>query len=392
METATSPGAGPDAAPTLDPNLTDPAAIRAALTASVTGQPLPDGAIVTPPQAEPAQPPAPAAPAPEPPPAQPPAGSTPPVEPTKPEDDEGRILPNRIPTRNLDTEGQRALALQHSLNNGKKPGEPGFVALAEAMRQVQAADNPPAASPAAAPQPTRLDALTTSVQGHEQKLTELQDQRAELAKEGTLYGGDIDAIQKQIDATVLALSEAKADLKLESRQVEHSEAERQRQAHEQAIQARESAKTKALDQYPSAGDQNAPLYSEILKMVSELNKPTHPDHGLLGTTNAALTITEKAAIAVAQRLSAEKGTSFAQEFEALQAPKAPAGSTPPGQAPAQPPVPPKVLPGMGRQQQVVQAPEKTPAQILADVGTDPLAARAALAARRGQSDIAVLRL
>jgi len=284
------------------------------------------------------------------------------------------------------------LALQHSLNGGKKPGDAGYVPLSEALRQVQVADQPPATTPAAAPQPTRLDALTTTVQSHEQKLTELRARRAELAREGALYGEDLDSLQNQIDDTVLALAEARAEVKVESRTVEQTEKERERQVYEQAIQARTAVKEKALQQYPSAGVKDSPLYSEIKRMAAEMNNPAHPDHGILGTTNAAITVTEKAAIAVAQRLSAEKGTSFAQEFEALQAPKAQAGSTPPAQAPAQPQIPPKVLPGMGRQQPAVQVPEKTPTQILAEVGTDPAAIRAALAARRGQAEMPVLRL
>lgn len=270
------------------------------------------------------------------------------------------------------------MALQHTLNNGKKPGDAGFVTLAQALQQVQAADNPaPSSEAPVAPQPTQLETLTATVQSAETKLAELRQRRSEMAAEGTLYGDELDSINRQIEDEIQSLAEHKADLKHIQRETEQTEAQRQQAEHQRAVKDRSDAKAEALKQYPTAGDESLPLGREVKALVQELNQPGNPDASILTAKNAATIVCERAAVRLAQRTAAEKGTTFAEEFGKLiattqAAPAAPA-------APATP-EPQRVLPGVGRQQPQAAVPQKTAAQILAEVGTDPVKIREAQAA------------
>lgn len=387
---ATEPsGQAPDAArPTqLSPDMTDPVAIQAAMAAIRAGKEVsvsPEGVPIVA-EAMPAAPlEAPASPAPTEPvtPAEPPAGSTPPVEPGTPgEPLDGRILPSRISTQQFEPEAQRAMALQHSLNNGKKHGEPGFVSLSEALKQVQAADNPaPANEPVPDAQPTQLETLGTKLQSTEQKLAELRAQRAERSKEGELYGEDLNALNEQIENTIQELAEVKAEKKLAERDEHQTQAQREQAEYNRKIAKREEAKGRALELYPTAGDETKPLGQEVKRYVAELKKPGHPDASILTAENAAIVVAERAAMTVAQRMVREQpGVRLADALESLMAPPpaAPAGQ------PAAAPV--KVLPGMGRQMPTPVLPPKTAADVLADVGTDPVKIAAALAATRNRA-------
>lgn len=354
----------------------DPAAIDAMLAQMVAARSNPATPAPTPETPEPAAPAGvtPAEPAPTEPvaPEEPPAGSTPPVEPGAPgEPLDVDAFPGRISTKQFDPEAKRAMALQRSLNNGKQPGEPGFVSLAQALAQVQAADNPaPASEPAGVPQPTQLETLTQTLQSTETKLAELRQQRAERAKEGELYGEELDALNNQIEDAIQELAEVKAEKKLAEREESQTQAQREHAEWTKQVQKREEAKGRALELYPSAADEKTPLGQEVKRYVAELKKPGHADASILTAENAAIVVAERAAMTVAQRMVREQpGLRLADALESLMAKPEPAA---PGQPAAAAPVARKVLPGVGGQQPPATGPVKTTAELLNEAGTDPV--------------------
>ncbi len=365
-----------DAGAQLPANLTDPAALQAML---YKGAPVELSGGNTPPVVtkEPTPPPAePAAPQvtqTEPPTSgNPPAGIQPPPG-TQEEPLEGRILPNRISTAQFEPEAQRAMSMQYALNNGRKHGDPGFVTLADALQRVRTADNPPAPTPAAPepPQPSQFEVLTTSLADAETRLAELLANKNELLQGGRLSDEDTAALDRQILEAQRDASRLETRMEFAKRDEEAMQAQRAASEREATIKARSSVMDRVIQQYPTANDNDSPLGKEVTTLVAELKQPGNKDRSILSAENAAEIITERAATRLARKMASEQGIKFADALDSLMAP---ADQTPPESQQT----PPRILPGVGKQAPTVTLARKTGAEVLADVGTDPAKARAAL--------------
>lgn len=312
---------------------------------------------------------------------QPPAGgATPPpvtaapVTTTTDEEGEGRILPRKINTTHFDNEGQRAIALQHTLNkNGEvKPGDAGYVTLRDAMGQLETHD---ARKPAAAAAtPTNLEALQTKATKLNEDLATLRQQRAEMAGDEKFLTSDYDALSTKIEDTMRDIS--KAERELENEQA--TEAGRTAATQNATLQAAKTAREKALDaataKYPGLRDPATPIGARAAKLYEALKVPTHPDFDLLKSTNAAAHLGRMAVEELATEMSADGKMTYAEAYASLLA-KPAAAAVPGTQPPASPLNPPKVLPASGGATSVPpvgqQTQQMTEAEMLAKSMEDP---------------------
>lgn len=284
-------------------------------------------------------------------------------ETTPVETDEGKILPNRIPTNQFDDQTRRALILMHALNEGKKPGDQGYVLLKDCIGRIETADAPPA--PVAAPVAAQLDKVTkvtNQVAEYETQLDDVATQIKEFQANPELYGEELAEARREQDKLEIRLESAKERLGELQEAVEEAEKSRVVDAKAKAILAAEG-------RYPYLADRAGDLRTIANKMMRELQSPDHPEHAILSLPSAPTIVADRVAHSLAQARAATKGTTFAQELANLMA--KPGTAAPAAPAPVAAPVaePRKILPGTGSGGTEVVQP-KTAMQKVAEVGED----------------------
>lgn len=331
-----------------------------AIPVTVTVAPAPEPAAV--PQGVTPAAPAPQAPA---------ATETDPAAPTA----DDRILPNRIPTKNLETRLQAAIKLQHDLNAGKNPGDEGYVPFDECYASVKGIGAQPQPAAPAAPQPSEVESVKVRLDEARTKLTDLEEQRREM----TGYGSDTSELDAEIAATREALDDARMDFKLAQRQDEASRANQAAAEAERQAAARADAKAKVVAEFPSVAQAGTPLANAVAEVIAEYRQPSHPDNALLFATNAARHVLREALSRVAEK----EGTTYSQAWDKYRAaPSAPAAVVP-ATVPATTEQQRRVMPASGAFSTTPPAAAMTEAELLADVGSDPDKAGAALGYGQG---------
>lgn len=252
-----------------------------------------------------------------------------------------KILPGKIQTKYIDDDGQRALALQHSLNkNGEvKKGDPGFVTLKVAFEQLEGHDIAVASKGAKAPEPSIVEAVQSKVTSAKEKLVTLRAERSAMAQDERFHDHDLD--EKTVE-----IEDAIREVTLEEMRLERAtevEAGRTAATRQQVDDADKAARAKALDtatkEFPGLRDTNTPIGAEAARLYQELAKPGHPDHALLHATNAAGFLAERAARNIAGKMVADgQAKTYAEAYASLTAPVAAPAAVPDN------PIPPKVLP------------------------------------------------
>lgn len=340
----------------LDPNLPDPTvsrAIAAKLAKGGTVSPA-IASLATPAPAAPAAVTAPPAAVTE-----PPAATDPPAK-TEPD---ARLIARDIPTDQFDDQTQRAMILMRALNEGKKPGTPGYVPLKDCIARIETADTPPAPPPSAASVAVVADKLTkvtTQVVELETKLGEIDARIEEYKANPELYSEELAAANEE-------RTEARFDLKLaQARQQDLQEAS-QAAAAEQNRGQRHAAIVAAEARYPTLADKKGDLRAIANQITAELKADNHPEHGLLALSSAATIIADRAAQRLATARAQQNGTEFAHELAKLLG--RPAAATAPPPAPVVQQEPRKVLPSPGSGGTTPVQP-KTPDQKVAEVGDD----------------------
>lgn len=263
-----------------------------------------------------------------------------------------RILPARIGTGQFSPTTQRAMALMHSLNNGKPEGE-GAYTLSKCLAMVEDADAAEASSstPAASAEPSPADILRNEVAELEAQITEAGDNEA-------LFGPDVArrVIELGKKQAALAKLEAKSEVQQSTK-------------HEANVSKRESVKQAVLSEFKGADDTSTILGSRVATLIEEMRNPAHPDHQRLNQEDAPRFVVETAAKQVAAKLT-ELGITAEQAMATLRV-SAPAAT------PAQPAQP---LPVAGNKQVTVATGSSgiggptsppTEAQVLAAAVEDP---------------------
>lgn len=294
-------------------------------------------------------------------------GAKPPEEPvSKPGDEPGNIVPRKIPTANIDDEGQRALALQHSLNqNGAvKKGDPGYVTLKAAITQLEDHDVAVGSKGAKPAEPGPMEQIKTRLTTAQETLSTLRAERSAMAQDERFHDADLDAKQTAIEDAMQAV--ALETVRLES--ATEAEAGRTAAKRQQVEVAEKSAREKALDtatkQFPGLRDPKTPIGAEAARLYTEMKDPNHPDHALLHAVNASGFLAKQAAQNLAEKMVAEgKSKSYAEAYATLvAAPAVEAVAAAPDN-----PIPPKVLAASGGKNTAATGGQQAPlteAQIL----------------------------
>lgn len=343
------------------PVVTPPPAQRAQPGGENPLRPVP----VTAPEAPTAVEPAPAAPEAAPAPEPAPATLTPEAE---------RLLPNRIHTDQFEPEAQAAMAMQKSLNQGKRPGEPGFITLDTCLAKVKETIAPPTVSPPAPTGPTPIELAQTRVSDAKATLDALKAKHAELAE----FGNDLGDLPAQIEAATEAVVDAKLDAKLAVRDAADAQVAQRASAIQSDHAARLAVEAKVAGQWKGVTDHQSPLGAKVQILAKAMESPNHPDNAVLQSTNAAAIVTERAAILLAQEMEATTGTPFAQALASLRLTPAPAAAiVQPGTEER------RILPAGGNQGTSVPPPAPSEAEVMADIGFDPDKIEEAATAMRG---------
>lgn len=238
---------------------------------------------------------------------------TPPAEVPKPAD----TAPAPSATQGLPGEVQRAIDLQRSLNGDRKPTDPGYVSLTDAIGKIAEADKP-------APVEPPVDHVAVSaaeLSRVEGELAELRQQRADLAKDATFYGEAHQELDDKITDKLRELSKAENAHERTKERVEAA----QQAAEARALNAEKSARAASIDKagkaFPAATDKASPLGKRVTSLIAQMQQPDHPEHSVLYSPNAAEIVTERAAIQEATAIADASGgkISFAQAFDGLRA-------------------------------------------------------------------------
>lgn len=314
---------------------------------------------------EPVPPEAPEAPK-EPEPPKEPEAPEPPKEPVPPEP-EGKILPNRITTKQFNDVEQEAIALGKAL---KDAGEE-VPSLKERIEIIERRHSE-AAKPAPAPEPAKP-------RESERLGTELAEIDAQLEK----FGTEEQVMSPDVVKLIQKRSDIAAELAL-ARSADKAEAGK--------VQSKsESTRTEALqesyDTYPSLADKTSPLARMVAERVSELTDPTHPDHGTLFTAEAPLTIVNRQATNLARKIATEKSIPFAEALASLLRPPAPKTVAQPAKEDTtkEQIVTRKVQPASGAATTAEPAPAPTPEERLGDPNSyDPKSGDQFMAEKSGR--------
>lgn len=310
------------------------------------------------PEPQPAPAPAPAAPV-----AAPVAEPAPVEPPATPEPGE-KLLPNRIHTAQFEPEAQAAMAMQASLNQGLRPGEPGFVGLAECLASVRGVTSPPPppVTPPAPSGPSPIELAQTRISDAEATLEALEAKQAEL----TEYGSDLGEIKGQIKAAQKAVTQATVAASLAERDAADAQVAQRVQAIESDHAARLAVEAKVASQWQGVTDRTSPLGAKVQMLAKAMESPNHPDNAVLRSTNAAAIVTERAAILLAQEMEVTTGTPFAQALDSLRLKPSPAAAPAVLETGER-----RILPAGGNQGTLAPPPAPTESEVMADIGFDP---------------------
>lgn len=267
-------------------------------------EPAPTPAAVTAPPVPAPPVPAPAAPAPV---TEPPAPAKAPEEPAR--DDQGKILPRHIPTKQFSTVEQRAIVLLQQLNEGKQPDSPDYVPLEECIAIAKKAEGQPVQ-----PQPTvdpvaEVSAVVTA------KQTAVDEIQARI----TEYKASPDLYTDELEAAKTELFDAKLDLRDAQRDERDARANAQNQQLNSVKQAKQAAIVTAQSRYPTLAVQGSELRERANALTRAMLDPSHPDHMLTQIPSGPTRIADQAATDLAHAQSAASGgtLSFAQALANL---------------------------------------------------------------------------
>lgn len=186
---------------------------------------------------------------------------------------------------------------------------------------------------------------------HQAIVTTLETEVADIVKklddlganEG-IYNPEISKLHQEHANKIADLKLAKRDQRIAG---ERAEADA-RTAAEQSKQARATAKAKALEAYPAAGDDTTPLGKAVSERIEAMRNPNHPDHSILFADSAPLTIVRDVAAELGIQPVAKKAA-------------VPPATPPAKPAPAAPPKS-KMSPASGAKTSVPAAPPQEDAK------------------------------
>lgn len=274
-----------------------------------------------------------------------------------------KILPHRISTSQFDDESQRAMVLHRDLNEGKKPGDPGFVSLKKCLAMIEES----MAAPVAAPLEPSMDPaqpFIEQVSTLEKRIAEHEEKIKEYSENPSLYADELSIERVGLEFAKRDVERAKSD----------AEAARV-QEHNQFVEAqnvdRQRSIVAAVEKYPMLADYNSALRAKANEIATALNDPKHREHALVSLPSAPELIADRAAQEMAKEMAATGKVSFPQAMAHLLA-------TATAPALVQQQEQRKVLPAAGSNlgTSVVQAP--TVDQKVAAIGDDWKAAEALL--------------
>lgn len=286
--------------------------------------------------------------------------------------DTGRIIPAKIPTGQFSTIEQRAMALSHTLNDGKTPEDPGYVPLEQCLALTKAAHatTAPATvqSEPVAPPPDPVAPRIEAVNAAQSNIDSILEQLAEFKKNPDTFADEIDASKDALTDAKIVLAKAQWDKDAAEAQVAQHAASRDGQAQQRAL-------LNAQARFPSLEDKTSDLRMLANAMILERrNNPQHPEHALTLVPTAPSLFADMAARELAQSRATKNGTEFGLEYAKLLAAPVAAKPATPETAPVQPA---KILPSPGSSgTPVTVAP--TMEQQLAAIGDDPAKAEALL--------------
>lgn len=274
------------------------------------------------------------------------------------------------PAEQREDTAQRAMTLHRELNRGRSEGESGFVSLRTCIEQIEGANTPTVAEPAA-PAPSQVEALSGQTTELNEKANAIYAQLKEFADAGVAGTSELVDLQRNLDEINIERGALASELK----QAKAADAAAQAQASEQARVNRHSeGRANAMKLFPTCGDAATPLGKECAAMVKEMQNPAHPDHKKLYRDDAATVVATNAARSFAERTAKATGRPVVAIMAELMT--ASAAPVPPQTAL---PEPFKVLPAPGSATTATPVPSQSADQKAAAVGpTDWRAAEAAL--------------
>lgn len=267
---------------------------------------------------------------------------------------------------------RRALQLQASLNGDRKPGDAGYVPIRDAIQKIEEADRPadviPPGPSAVELATTALTTVTTNLATIESDLEALRAERRALGEDSSFYGPKAIELGEKIEAKTLELSDARHAKQTADTAVRQASDAEQAAVTALEMKARREATEQAAKNFPTAADHASPLGKRITGLVQAMQDPKHPDHAVLFTPNAAIYVSERAAIQEATEIAAgSNGTvTFAQAFDSLRGPAPGAATTAAVEA-----EPRRVSPAAGATGIQPQAAALTEAQIMKASIDDP---------------------
>lgn len=275
-------------------------------------------------------------------------------------------LPGRITPKQFAADEQKAMRMQHLLNDGKKPGDPGFVSLWEAKAKIDAMEPGKAAVP---PEPTPVEKTSSKVSEAETALKDLRAQR----QQAIVDGDPVTDIEQQIEAATDALLAERVEFAVAKERAQSQQAHEAATKAQTAQELRAASQAEVLKEFPDLAKPESPLALAVNQAIAELKQsdspllyePEAPEH----VKNAGLKILAKA-----------EGITFAQAALKYAAPQAKAAAQPV----VKPVIPPpkKVLPASGSQATQPPKGEASFDDILAQGEKDPRAYAKALYGNR----------
>jgi hypothetical protein len=268
-------------------------------------------------------------------------------------------LPGRISPKQFASDEQKAMRLQHVLNDGKKPGDPGFVSLWEAKAQLDARDGK-ATTPPATPDP--VEAINSAVSELDTNLKALREQK----REAIANGEEVAEIEEKIEAARDAIQEQKVKLAIAEDRAQRQQAQEAATKAQTAQQQLASTKAEVLKEFPDINNLETPFGATAGEVIADL-----ADHPAMQTPEAPEFVKNEAL----KRIAKKDGITFAQAVLKYSAP--PAAPVAPKAAPVTKPAAPavrKVLPAVGSQTTTPPKAAPTAEEMLAQAESDPLAA------------------
>ena len=309
-----------------------------------------------------------------------PEGVKPPEAATEPPADDVR-LPHRIPTSQFDPDTQRALATMHAMNDGRKPGEDGYVNLRQVMDMLTPKAQPQQAAPLVQ-QPDPAQVAASRVDQIEAQIADLRRQRQDQIDNGN----PTDETESQLEKANRALISATVQAEVAKTRVADEQAREAAQAEAQLKKLRTESRDRAVKDYPDAANPTSPIGVRLVALRKAMEDPTHPDHGMLYTATIPEVLVQKAVNQLAYEASEKENIPLAQALARFTPKAVPSQAAPAPQPPAAAePQPRKVLPASGGNRTTPPVAAKPPEQLVQEAKNNPKLAREYLYGASGET-------